>query len=166
MSHYQEVSARAEKMFTYYVNAKVVMAVIVCAQETIKSFEVGKESSEKAIPGLKKQLDEAQNTYAAWLEEQLACPLKRAQLFADMQEAKEHPGNLGEIVQLEELIEYHIERLKETPEILAAKKLVKQFEKFGENPQLELEFEELQEEYQSLCSCGTCNKVDDGYDYF
>lgn len=166
MSHYQEVLARSEKIFTYYVNSGVDMEVIACAQATIKTFEEKRESAQKLISGFEEDLAKAQSACAVWLERQLNCPSKTGQLFADMQKGEEHPGNLGEVAVLEAKIKSYSEDLEESPKVLAARRLIKQFEKFGENPQLELEFEELQEEYQSLCSCGTCNKVDDGYNYF
>ena len=164
MSHYQEVLDRSQKILTYYENSGLNMEVIACAQDTIKTFERKRETAQERIPGYKEDLDKAQSAYAAWLERQLDCPSKMAQLFADMQKGENTPEILRKIEELEANIELYSEDLNENPKVLAAKKLIEQFEKFRENPQLELKFEQLQQEYKDTCSCKTC--IDDGYDYF
>ncbi len=161
MLHYEAVLAQSEKILAYYANSGADMEVIACAEETIKTFEDKRERAQELIPGFRKNLDEAKNACAVWLEEQLNCPSKMAQLFADMQKG-EHSENFEKIAELEEDIKFYSEELEETPKFLAAQRLIKQFEKFGENPQLQLEFEELQQEYKSSCSCVKCS----GYDYF
>lgn len=162
-SDYDEVLAKSKKIFAYYVNSGVNMEVIACAEEAIETFEDLKERAQKLISEFKEDLDEAKNACAVWLQEQLDCPSKMAQRFADMQKG-EHPENFEKIAELEEKIKLYSEDLEETPKFLAAQRLIKQFEKFRENPQLQLEFEELQQEYKNSCFSKTC--IDDGYDYF
>lgn len=163
MSHYGAALAQVKKILAYYANSGLNMRVIACAEETIKTFEDKKGIAQKLIPGFKKDLDEAKNARAVWLKEQLDCPSKMAQLFADMEKG-EHPENFEEIAELEETIKRYSEDLEETPVVLAAQRLIKQFEKFRENPQLPLEFGELQQEYKNSRFSKMC--IDDGYDYF
>lgn len=143
------VFAQMEKTFMYYVNAQVDMKEIECAKKTIELFEARRESAKELIIGFKEDLEKARKAHVAWLEEQLACPSKTSRLFADMQDPKTHPKEWREVVSLENNIKAYSHELNETTAVAAAKKLIKQFEKFEQNPQLELKFEELQEEYKN-----------------
>lgn len=144
----EEVLARMEKALTYYINAGVDMKEIACAKKTIELFEARKKDTEKLISGFKEDLDKARKARTAWLRDQLDSPSKTSRLFAAMQDPKTHPEEWKEIATLENKIKGYSEDLNETQEVVAAKKLIKQFEKFEENPQLELKFEQLQEEYK------------------
>ena len=153
MSRYEELLGRFNKSLTLLDESGLNMEIVRNAQRALKRFKDLKAEAEEALPRLRKALSQAEKECEDWLEKVTSSSPEMIQVYEAMEsrEKNDHhdarPKIMRKMTDLRNKIASHFKDMQETASVLAAQKLVRQFEKFEENVQLPLEFGQLQKEY-------------------
>lgn len=153
MSQYVQLLDQYTKSLTLVIASGLNMEIVREAQRHLRYFGMLKAKAQEKIPGLQRSLSEKEEEHEEWLKKVTACPSGIIQVVEAMQNREKNghdddrPEIQREISKLRKEIAGYRENMQETPSILAAQRLIRQFEKFEENIQLPLEFGLLQKQY-------------------